>query len=158
MEHLVKHKTIKPYQNKLSLRKHSPFFSPLVIQPKLTINQPNDIYEQEADAVAEKVMRMPSPETTTPFFAPKPIATIQRKCAQCEDEEKLQNDEEEPIQLKANKDFDIQRKCAECAEEERNQQKNEEPLQLKSANDFGLQRKCAECEEEEKKILQKKQQ
>lgn len=28
------------------------------VQPKLTINQPNDAYEQEADAVADKVMRM----------------------------------------------------------------------------------------------------
>jgi hypothetical protein len=29
------------------------------IQAKLKINQPNDIYEQEADRVAEQVMRMP---------------------------------------------------------------------------------------------------
>jgi hypothetical protein len=34
------------------------FFKP-VIQAKLTINQPNDIYEQEADAIADKVMRKP---------------------------------------------------------------------------------------------------
>ncbi len=31
------------------------------IQPKLTIGQPNDIYEQEADRVADQVMRMPEP-------------------------------------------------------------------------------------------------
>ncbi|MCF6155915.1 MAG: hypothetical protein E3K36_11830 [Candidatus Brocadia sp.] len=30
-----------------------------VIQAKLKIGQPNDIYEQEADRVAEQVMRMP---------------------------------------------------------------------------------------------------
>ncbi len=30
-----------------------------VIRPKLTIGQPNDIYEQEADRIAEQVMRMP---------------------------------------------------------------------------------------------------
>lgn len=29
------------------------------IQPKLTIGQPNDIYEQEADRVAEQVMNIP---------------------------------------------------------------------------------------------------
>lgn len=29
------------------------------LQAKLTIGQPNDIYEQEADRVAETVMRMP---------------------------------------------------------------------------------------------------
>ena len=32
-----------------------------VIQAKLKIGQPNDIYEQEADRVAEQVMRMPEP-------------------------------------------------------------------------------------------------
>jgi len=32
-----------------------------MIQPKLIINQPGDIYEQEADRVAEQVMRMPDP-------------------------------------------------------------------------------------------------
>jgi hypothetical protein len=33
-----------------------------VIQAKLKIGQPNDIYEQEADKVADAVMRMPEPE------------------------------------------------------------------------------------------------
>lgn len=32
-----------------------------IVQAKLTINQPNDIYEQEADRVADQVMRMPEP-------------------------------------------------------------------------------------------------
>ena len=31
------------------------------IQTKLTIGQSNDIYEQEADRVADQVMRMPEP-------------------------------------------------------------------------------------------------
>ena len=30
-----------------------------VIQAKLKIGQPNDVYEQEADMVADRVMRMP---------------------------------------------------------------------------------------------------
>lgn len=34
----------------------------LGIQPKLTINQPGDRYEREADRVAEQVMRMPEPQ------------------------------------------------------------------------------------------------
>ena len=37
----------------------TPFFAP-VVQPKLTVNQPGDAYEQEADAVADQVMRMPA--------------------------------------------------------------------------------------------------
>ena len=32
-----------------------------VIQPKLKIGQPGDVYEQEADRVADQVMRMPEP-------------------------------------------------------------------------------------------------
>lgn len=35
--------------------------SATAIQPKLTINQSNDIYEKEADQVANQVMRMPEP-------------------------------------------------------------------------------------------------
>src|SRR2546423_758423 len=33
---------------------------PSGLQAKLTINQPGDVYEQEADRVAEQVMRMPA--------------------------------------------------------------------------------------------------
>src|SRR6266851_7136 len=32
-----------------------------VLQTKLTVNQPGDVYEQEADRVADAVMRMPDP-------------------------------------------------------------------------------------------------
>ena len=65
--------------------KKGSFFS-VFFQPKLTINQPNDIYEQEADAMADKVMRMPdSLVNNNSFFKP---STIQRKCAHCEEEEK----------------------------------------------------------------------
>lgn len=105
------------------------FFRPF-IQPKLTINLPNDIYEQEANAVAEKVMRMPDPKTEPLFFQqqPLPVTPLQRKCAACEDEEKLhrkEDDEEEPVQLKAIKEFDVQRKCSHCEEEETVQMKGE---------------------------------
>lgn len=35
-----------------------------ILQPKLTIGSPNDRYEQEADRVADQVMRMPDPTLT----------------------------------------------------------------------------------------------
>ena len=35
------------------------------IQAKLRIGQPNDVYEQEADRVADQVMRMPEPAVQT---------------------------------------------------------------------------------------------
>ncbi len=58
-------------------------------QPKLTINQTNDVYEQEADAMADKVMRMPLPFfNDTAFFKPA-ISSVQRKCHDCEEEDKM---------------------------------------------------------------------
>lgn len=39
---------------------HAP--APITIQPKLAINTPGDIYEQEADHIADNVMRMPEPQ------------------------------------------------------------------------------------------------
>src|SRR5215470_3784525 len=60
-----------------------------MIQAKLQISQPDDAYEQEADRVAEQVMRMPdaaSPEPVIGSTLPQ-ISCLQRKCAQCEEEE-----------------------------------------------------------------------
>ncbi|MDP9075940.1 MAG: DUF4157 domain-containing protein [Bacteroidota bacterium] len=63
------------------------FFKP-VIQPKLTVNEPGDRYEQEADAVAEKVMRMTGPAINDNLFFPPAATTLHRKCKACEEEEK----------------------------------------------------------------------
>jgi hypothetical protein len=60
------------------------------IQFKLSVNEPGDAYEQEADNVADQVMRM---EDATIQRSPMPISFLQRKCAHCEDEEKLQRKE-----------------------------------------------------------------
>ena len=92
---------------------NTPFFkgknepNPLVkpfIQAKLTVNEPGDEYEQEADAVADKVMRMPAPALISPSnppdenknkiqLKPIPFSQIFRKCAACEEEEKVQRKE-----------------------------------------------------------------
>lgn len=66
------------------------------IHMKLAINKPGDVYEQEADAVADKVMRMPATQTDS-FFQPKSLTVnpVQRKYAACEQEELLQREEEE---------------------------------------------------------------
>lgn len=81
-----------------------------ILQPKLTVGAPDDPFEKEADSVADKVMRMPEQ------------SFIQRKCAACEDEERVQRKPEEAghVRLKRNlsKNF-IQRKCAECEKEEK---------------------------------------
>ena len=48
----------------------SRFASGLVLQRRLAISQPGDVFEQEADRVADQVMRMPEP-------------AVQRSCAGC---------------------------------------------------------------------------
>jgi len=62
------------------IRGHTPAIR--AIHTKLAINTPGDEYEQEADQIADQVMRMAEamPIGSTP-------AAIQRKCAGCEDEE-----------------------------------------------------------------------
>lgn len=93
-----------------------PFFAPVKVQPRLTIGPVNDPFEQEADAVADHVMRMPahkssstSPNLNTDlFFSPKRISTlqIQPECASC-DKEKIKRhsdrweEEEEKVQKKS---------------------------------------------------------
>ncbi|SEI51227.1 protein of unknown function [Dyadobacter sp. SG02] len=99
----------------------APFF-----QPKLTVNEPGDSYEQEADAVADRVMRVPDPTAHNSQFKKVPVASLQRQCASCE-EEKIQRkeseEEETPVQLKPISELSVQRKCAECNEEEKVQRK-----------------------------------
>ena len=67
----------------------------LAFQAKLKIGQPNDKYEQEADRMAEQVMRMPEPRQTS-LVGDSPMAnttiplseTIQRACASCSEDYK----------------------------------------------------------------------
>lgn len=65
------------------------------IQPKLRVGQQNDKYEQEADRVAEQVMRMPvsqpgsfsSADNPPPGNSNPHSGTIQRACAACAKDE-----------------------------------------------------------------------
>ncbi len=68
------------------------FFSAPFIQRKLTVNEPGDAYEQEADAVADKVMRMSDPSVSQPIGKVS-ISSLQRKCAACEEDDKMQRKE-----------------------------------------------------------------
>lgn len=79
----------KTTQTTSAVNKNAPGKIPF-FQPKLSINEPGDEYEQEADHMADQVMRMPANDQ--PFFSPNPlsISRIQRKCHECEEEEKLQ--------------------------------------------------------------------
>lgn len=55
------------------------------IQPKLTVNSPGDKYEQEAEMVSEKIVRMENYSPLQKNHSPAPV--VQRKCASCEKEE-----------------------------------------------------------------------
>jgi outer membrane protein OmpA-like peptidoglycan-associated protein len=57
-----------------------------LVQRKLTVSEPQDRYEQEADHVAETVMRMRDPVAQTAWQGGEP-PPIQRKCTACEEEE-----------------------------------------------------------------------
>lgn len=80
--------------------KSQPFFAQVKVQPKLTIGAADDPFEQEADAVAEQVVGMHVPQSKnrgyagnkSSFFAPATLSTrvVNRKCAKCKEEEKIQ--------------------------------------------------------------------
>ncbi len=69
----------------------NPFFFPSAIQTKLTIGQPGDKYEKEADSMSEKVVQG--------FRENNSSSLIQSKCEACE-EENLQKKEERRLSLK----------------------------------------------------------
>ena len=78
--------------------------SVLPIQTKLAIGQPGDKYEQEADQVAEQVMRMPELGSVAKRMTlPVHPTSIQRFCSECEEElqrqpmEEAEEEEEENV-------------------------------------------------------------
>lgn len=81
--------------------KRNPFFRGKTIQAKLTIGQPNDPYEQEADALADKIVQRQSVQQNdgTPFFKTGRNVPVQLKCAACEEEERS-GENKETVQLK----------------------------------------------------------
>jgi ribosomal protein S27E len=89
---------------------------PLLIQPKLSVGAVDDPFEREADAMADRVMRMPD------------SSFIQRKCASCEEEEKI-NRMAEPSFL--------QRKCAGCEHEEEQIHRKITPFIQEKGNGLG---------------------
>lgn len=88
-------------------------FSPT--QPKLQLSNLNDKYEQEADQVAEQVMRMSKPQVQRQFSVP-----IKGKLRTQSEEPAIQRmveEDEEMVKTKPVKES-IQRICTACQEEE----------------------------------------
>lgn len=86
-----------------------------VIQARLKIGRPGDKYEQEAEQVAEAVMRMPDPGASDRAVAPgqETDVRVQRMCTQCEEE---LHRKRMAVSETAH-DAHIQRICPACEEE-----------------------------------------
>ena len=87
------------------------------IQAKLTVGQPDDKYEQEADLVAEQIMRMPESEVMTQAQSTTPLA-IQR----------LNQNSDEKLHRQPEEDLEEQFRIEE-EEEEKTVQAKEQPGQ-----------------------------
>lgn len=163
-------------------KQSQPFFGPAFVQPKLSIGAPDDKYEKEADAVADRVMTMP--ETPVAPAAMRKEDEIQRMEEEDADEVQaklmpgafIQRSEdegeaeeaEESVQAKLEPGAFIQRQEVEAGEEDIVQTKPLTPTIQRSKEESGepchccsplptpmfLQRKCAACDQEEK--LQRK--
>lgn len=73
-------------ENAKTISKSNSFFKP-TIQKKMSVGSANDVYEIQADAMANKVMRMT--DSSNQNFT-QTGALIQKKCSHCEQEEKVQ--------------------------------------------------------------------
>ncbi|WP_010521970.1 eCIS core domain-containing protein [Aquimarina agarivorans] len=71
------------------------FFNSTRVQSKLTIGKPNDKYEKEADATADKVIQRLSEVNTTLISRFGGNGAVQSKCNHCEQEDKIQKKEEQ---------------------------------------------------------------
>lgn len=98
-------------------------------QAKLTVNQADDKYEQEADAVANSVVNKTS---NTPILQQKRISSIQRLATPGEKkEEELTNDARMLSDKTLQEKSDVQRVCDECGkEEEKKVQKKGSPGEM----------------------------
>jgi peptidoglycan hydrolase-like protein with peptidoglycan-binding domain len=113
-----------------------------LIQPKLKVGAPDDKYEQEADRIADKVMRMPDNQI--------------RKQPMDEEEEMVQMqsaDEEEELQMQPMEEEELQMRSMDEEEEQQEMQQEAPVIRKKCKECEGeeeLQMKCKECEEKEK--------
>ncbi len=69
------------------------------VQARLVINQPGDRYEQEADRIADQVMRMPEPGIVSRSEIAGPLL-MKRSCPKCKKKARKRQDEEELLQMK----------------------------------------------------------
>lgn len=124
------------------------FFGPATrhqVQPKLQINQPGDVYEKQADAMAERVVSKGKPVLSTLDSAPK--------SAQRQGKEEIQRaSQPEEIQKMAQPEEEKTVQKMSAPEEPRRKEKEE--VQRKPEEEQAVQKKEEEvkCKPEEEKI------
>jgi hypothetical protein len=114
----------------------------LRLQAKLTIGAKNDQYEQEADRVADQVMRMPDSDSREVAANQKlSPSSLPRQCAECEEEIRRQpmEEEEETLQMQPLEEEEGTLQMQPLEEEEEAfqrqplEEEEEETLQMKSS-------------------------
>ena len=111
-----------------------------ILQTRLKVGAPNDIYQQEADRVAGQVMRMLEPDLQTkPLVSQHPqITPIQRLCPECEEEMPHQPMEEEQQRIQTQAVADSPSEVAPDLESKiQSQRGSGQPLPESSRNFFG---------------------
>ena len=121
-------------------------YATALLQTKLNIGQPNDAYEKEADAVADKVVQRSVAADSTlkneSTLQTKPLAAtltplIQEKCENCEKEDALKKEkltgtasqtQRKPIFESNTEQKNLQLKCAACEKEEKELQRKSNSL------------------------------
>lgn len=129
------------------------------IQPKLKVGKPGDVYEAEADSMAETVVERThnKPEAKAQsFFPPAPSNTVQAKSeAPFIQEKPLAASVTPVVQLEAAEEESVQEKCADCEKEvqkmpfEDVQKQEEEEAQAKENIQLQEEEEAQAQEEEE---------
>jgi len=142
----------------------NPFFG---VQAKLSIGKPNDKYEKEADATADKVVAKSNKESNffggDNFFPPttnKPIQKVSEEDIQKQEE--TEQVQEKPLAetltpvVQLQTEEDIQEKCDDCeAKEEQSVQKMPFEDVQKVEEQEQIQEKCTSCGKEHDKVQRK---
>jgi hypothetical protein len=143
--------------------KEGPFFTPAsndiqkkedaFFQPKLTVGEPGDQYEKEADKVADQVVNRPAATGTA--VQRKEISAVQAMPEKKEEEKPVQKkgaadkkEEEKPVQKKTAPDKKEEERPVQKKDDKR---KEEEKLQKKDATDKKEEEKPVQKKEEPEK-------
>ncbi|SDF80820.1 eCIS core domain-containing protein [Chitinophaga filiformis] len=152
-------------------QQEGPFFSPTskaiqtkedaFFQPKLTVGEPGDQYEKEADAVADKVVNKQPARSTA--VQRKEISAVQAMPEKKEEEKPVQKkgmndkkEEEKPVQKKDDKGKEEEKLQKKSAPDKKEEEKAVQKKDDKGKEEEKLQKKSAPDKKEEEKPVQKK--